>query len=341
MNLILPCPVCGEEHQKECLNALSRFVVLLANAQSRVSTSISTSKDSIGPQGTACIDKLCFRLSSPVSIEVILHRLTQLGRTARRGAPLTLKQKRLKEGFFFNVTDGTNSFFLKEGYPIKGNIEKVVTRPSAYTNAFEYFEIIKAVFSDEEIANALVSRIDFAVDYPASLLNTLKSLDIKGKRIKSEYLGSSGMLTGMRFGVGSEKIVVYDKPSGESQQNTRIEIQLTGSKVPIKNPFELLKLPERLQKTSKKPFESIRLQNLTIPNPSTARSEAQKRKRELFIQNFETRGYFAARAATNTDNNFERDLGHHLNRQDWSDGPFLALMRDIKRFLLSSDFTEN
>lgn len=132
----------------------------------------------------------------------------------------------------------------------------------------------------------------------------MRSLNIKNKQVNIEYENKSSERTGVIFGKGSEKVVVYNKSLKHKSDSleTRIEVQLTGQKRPCKTILEL----EEILKNGYFPFNSIELFNAKLNEP---KFESQKIQNQFktFESLFSRDGYYSARRKLNKDNNFSRD----------------------------------
>lgn len=157
------------------------------------------------------IDKLEFRYKKPLSLARIKERAS--------AANLELTMKVIgKEGWRCQVEDGTNSFFFKlvkrKGKnpepKFKDAVYAVTTRPSAYTCYTAYLKSISLLLSKDELEQAIIFRMDLAVDYNVSYETVLRGLDFKEKQCQCTFF-HKGEQTGISLGKGDESVTVYDK----------------------------------------------------------------------------------------------------------------------------------
>ncbi|MDA2937389.1 hypothetical protein MYX75_03895 [Acidobacteria bacterium AH-259-A15] len=320
------CPICGTKEGCSCRKALSRYFELLLRVEKRSVSSWKPESATVGPNGTACIDK--------VSLSLALWREELMARAKYAG--LQLKAVRLRDGrWYTQVGDEAWGWYLYPGYFGAEWITKIITRPSAFSSFQDYLQMLRRLFSDDELATARIIRLDFAVDYPLPLRQILRCLDVSCKRIKIEYQEEGAEMTGILVGRGLEKVLVYDKgrKTGDAKPLTRIEIQLSGKKLPAWN---LLALPELVERRIR-PFKAVKLHEIKLCDPSSLLSDkARMRHHELQVL-IDQQGYLAARKKLNRTGNFQRDYGSFINLTSWAETPDDTLARDLLLFFRSDD----
>jgi len=176
--------------------------------------------------------------------------------------------------------------------------------------------------------NASFRRLDIAVDYAVDLESFLMSLDISRKRARHEFIDMGSNRTGIRVGSGTEKFVIYDKArkSGQAAPLTRLEVQLSGSRLPCQDFEGLIALQQFF------PFKSVSLHDVTLPDAELLLTPSLRTKLSEVKTLLRQEGYLAARLKLGKHGNFERDYGKHLTRRPWSETPDEAVRHHLSLF---------
>jgi len=320
------CPVCNNVPEKadcSCRSALSRFFTLLQTGDSR---SVSTLKvQSRHKQGRACIDKLTFALPSPVSVAEIYHKLSTQSIAC-------VKVKLRDHKWYIRVGDSDSGTFVHLGQFDSQWTSKIVTRPSAFSDFASYQAHLNTSFGGNLMDQAKIVRCDFAVDYDTTLVSLLRGLDVANKQVVTQFTAKGSEKTGVMIGKGSEKVVVYDKSRdlNSAIPCTRIEVQLTGAKVPS------LTLNELKTKTSagkvKTGFENLSLHDVDLIEAITIpREQDQERRRQLDLV-LSREGLLSARKTLDVNGNFQRNYGSLMTLHPWEPQPHEVLTNELKQY---------
>lgn len=323
MIVTLRCIVCGTSEGCFCQDSLVRFFQLLETAENRVSTHISTSRTS-PLQGQAHLDKLSGHLLEGLDRDILIRRLDEKN-IPHRITRLKDKKWYLQAG---DSTNGKSILFLL-GHPQNPFISKLITRPSAFANFDHFHRLISDTLPPLALEGFRLTRLDVAVDYPSPLATITEGLDIGFKRAKVTYQDHGNKRTGILVGKGSEKILVYDKSaeSGLTEPLTRIELQLSGAKLPAKTIPHLLKtLPHW------SPFDAITINHITYKENLLLSDRDQKRLQEI-KQLLSREGLFSARKILNEKRNFDRDYKKLISIEPWQHQPNLVFQNQISLFI--------
>jgi hypothetical protein len=315
------CTIChAAPSQCDCVTGLANFMNILLRTEARVSSTQVASKH-VGPdRARACLDKLIFISETPIPRSVIEQRLKALNINFRIS---TLADKK----WYLSTKNGLQLFL---GHPNNVKFHKIITRPSAYRDWNQYIRLLEDLFG-EWIDNFRIYRIDLAVDYMTPFSNLLKCLDIAHKRQRTEFQEKSGLKTGLIVGVGSNKLVIYDKAneSGLNESMSRIELQLTGKSVPTTT---IHQLQETLCSADFRPFGIVRLHDVEVhSHPSTHPNPVVERINE-FKTLVQHNGFYGARKSLNQARNFDRDYAKHLTLSHWSLDPNEVLHESLMEF---------
>lgn len=279
------------------VTATTRFIELLLQVQSRVSSPKVTSSQSIYGQGNGFLDKIeCYSLEG-ISVNKIRERCNQLNYSTRG---VKLKDKRLY--LEINCNECFLHFYL--GHPLNQTLRNLFFNPSQFSNITHMMNLLKEVIGDQ-LEEFQLSRVDYAVDIPVEYLEVLRGLDVKYKRANSEFLGNS-IRTGLVVGTKDDKVKVYDKSKelGLDHPLTRIERQVRGSYLIVK---KLIELPESLGKILNfKPLSIVSTNHLEFLDGICKTTEQFKKFNEIKVL-IEYEGYFLTKKKLNKNGNFKRD----------------------------------
>ena len=219
-------------------------------------------------------------------------------------------------------------FILHLGSKTSEVVRKLILNPSHHTTYAHFLEAAERVVPADSLEQATLTRIDFAVDYQAPLRLVLEGLDVRNKRADTAYTSSSGQATGLRIGKAPETIVVYDKANeaGLSGDLTRIEYQLSKSRVPQVNAYDLRQHVEKIATA----VAEVRLSSITFHAAPKHSLGAHDRLMELKSL-VRSRGLFHARQELNQRRNFSRDFEHLFKTLSWSEQPKDVLIRDTSK----------
>ena len=267
------------------------------------------------------IDKLDGHLRLPVLHEDLQRRAAAVGLTPR-------KTKLRGGGWYFEIGQGDRILHFRLGRPDNPLSSGLLSRPSAFETLAAYHTFLRQLLRDDELDELQISRLDIAIDYEIPLSSLLRGLDVTHKFARASYDDLGALRTGMLIGRGPEKILVYDKAyeSGLPSPLTRIEIQLSGKKLPTRS---YRNLAETLKTWS--PFRAIHLHEVELA--SNFLSEAQQERRNQLHYLMERDGLLAARRVLNQNQNFDRDFSPLMALTPWSEQPSDAYTKGIRKFL--------
>lgn len=228
------------------------------------------------------------------------------------------------------------------GLPSWGSqmVFRLITRPSAFESFNKFYDRLMQVFRADEIEQLRIVRLDLALDYTLPFGDLLQRFDFTRKQARIAYQDEGGSRTGITIGRGSEKIVVYDKAreSGQNGPITRIEIQMTGAKLPTRS---LESLQETLVVSKWNPFEHISLNDIVVSSTQSLPTENQRLKAARLSAILSREGFFAAKRVLNEQGNFGRDFGMLMSVKPWVIQPAKAFKERIADFFNSKQETFN
>jgi hypothetical protein len=205
-----------------------------------------------------------------------------------------------------------------------------MSRPAVFPVFSDYLENVCRLLTVKELQTARITRLDFAVDYKAPFGRILRGLDISNKRVRIEFLDEGSKRTGLKVGKRPETIVVYDKSlrMGLDQPLTRLEIQLTGRKLPARSFRELTTCKEE----DYCPFQSVKLYEVGLAEPSLLNPIERLRHSELSVL-LNREGYLSARRKLDEQGQFSRHYLPLMNRKPWTQAPDQVLQKHLSAFL--------
>ncbi len=298
MGLQGECLVCGVGGCG-CRAAFTRFLSLIYKADQRVSSHKDTSSR---PEIIAVgIDKLGLELKHPLSRDEVIRRL--------EGSRHTFKLTRLRnKGWHVPVGQTTKGTYLALRGRDSVAVSRLFTRPAAFHSFEDCSGWLRTFLTDGELNAASLTRLDLCIDYREPLQDILRGLDIGQKQCRTSFTDKGAVRTGVLVGIGNEKIVIYDKAleSGVQAPLTRIEIQLSGAKLPVRTFSDL---PAALQTPTWNPFSKITLNTVAYLDAIHREPHEQERLSQLRAV-LDREGLFSARRTLNCHGNFWRDYGH-------------------------------
>ncbi len=305
------------------LSRVVNFTQLLCKVSPRVSRQKPTSHDAFVQLGRGLIDKLIIHLPTTLYLSNTISKCNELG--------LKYRDKYLGKLFTLEVNIGTQTIHCVLGKQGNDEFYKVIINPShgRFCSTTE-LNLIK-LFSPT-VLNSKIYRIDFTTDIYEEYEQVLRGLNVKFKSANVEYIGKS-VRTGIKIGSNSDKIIIYNKALKEKVDKpwTRIERQMSGSKVPVKKLIELRHaLPEIL---ANNPLEIITLNNLELVKPEFPKGDQLERFYE-FRTLIEHEGYFLTRKKLNEKyhKNFNRYFGEFFTLTPYKYQPSDIFKSDIINF---------
>jgi hypothetical protein len=205
-----------------------------------------------------------------------------------------------------------------------GTVRRLYTNPSKLHDFNTYYLMLRCLLSIDDVKYARISRIDFAVDYCASLPAVIAGTHVRFKRCAAKYSSKSGAGTGIELGKMPSLVAIYDKRHklklADGPDLTRIEVRLKGPYVPMKHLPELPKLRARLPSTWKRfdPFGHISLKKVSLKDfcglDCTATQARRYGQLEVMLK---IHGYSAAKQHLNENKNFARDYLPFTENEAW------------------------
>lgn len=306
----------------EELGRVVSFTKLLSKVHSKVSTLNPTSTTQCSALGRGLIDKLEIFLPEKMLVSELLERCEYLG--------FKVEGKKLRDKKFYLVIEtgkmNVNCFL---GVPDNQEFQKVILNPS-HANNLSISEFVLHQIFGPTVLRSKIYRLDFTVDIYEEYQQVLRGLDVKYKKAHVEYMGGS-IKTGLLIGSGNDKILIYNKAKRERVKRpwTRLERQLSGSKVPIKV-FEQLRygLSEILDYD---PLSIVTLNNLEFNEVSNL-TQNQHEQLSEFKALIKHEGYFLTRKKLNANKNFQRDYRKYFSLTPYQQQPSDIFNADIKNF---------
>jgi hypothetical protein len=330
MDVAIGCPICRRFDGCACKTSLAQFIELISIALDRVSTHHPTSTSTESRASRALIDKLNFQLQSPITRTDLETRLNSRGLNHRL---IRLRDRR----WYFEVGTGNKLAHLHIGHPNNDVITRLISRPSAFASFGEYKTFLADIIPDQNLSSLKITRVDLAVDYPMPLAQFMRGLDVSHKRAKLTYTDNGPTRTGLLIGKGAEKLLVYDKAheQGMSDPMTRIELQLSGGKLPTRSLDSMASALAKGRLFTNINLSDVRLKELPSP------TEGQRQRQSQLDQLISREGLLSARQVLNTDRNFRRDFGSLLDVTAWDQQPSAYFMNQIKLFFNQTNKEEN
>lgn len=306
------CKICHAD-TCECKQRLVAFFRLLRIADTRVSTPKAASTPTAVH---ARIDKLEGSLGTPQLRSEIEKRLEQ--------SQIEPKLKFLQKQCCLEIHEG---FFLHIGHQHGEIISRFICNPSAFPSYDTFLKHLRIVFTHEASEAIQITRLDVAIDYAVNIQKLIRGLDLRNKQVDTRFTDKCGRRTGALFGKGNEKLSVYDKglEAGLSEELTRIELQLRGSKLPARKWKEL----DLVLQSDCDFFSHISLADVAVKEEIL---ESRKKRTATLKRDLERDGLFAFRKALNVHGNFERDVRPLLEVTPWEDQPQTAFKRLFKQW---------
>lgn len=324
MGVTQTCPVCGSHNECFCLKSVVRFIEILRTVDQRVSTLKQTSAVATRSPVNITIDKLSFELPSPIYEAELTERLRSAGFASKL---VKLRDRR----WYIQVGAAASGIYFALGSRFSPCTSRLITRPSAYPTFAHYQNQLEQLLSKQEIKNLRITRLDLAIDYQEELSSILRGFDFKRKQAQVSYIDRGGKRTGLCIGKGTEKILVYDKAieSNLSQPLTRIEVQLSGKKLPAR---DLSSLEKVLLDTKWNPFDQISLNDVELPEHPASLPSIQQERLSSLTPILNREGLFSARRVFNEQGNFQRDYQSLINVQPWKQQPYASFKEHFSNF---------
>jgi hypothetical protein len=301
-----------------------RYLEILMGADQRVSTLKASSGSLDSSVVNVLIDKLSFDLVSPIHEEDLKKRLTSAAIPFRlmkhRDGRWCVQVGAASSGLYFRLRSKTSPF-----------VSQLITRPSAFPNFEEYLAYLKQILFEQEIQDLRLTRLDLAIDYSQPISSVLPGFDFKWKQAQVSFIDEGGQRTGVRIGKGTEKLQIYDKAIESNLPHflTRIEIQLSGAKLPTRS---LKGFQEALLQNDWNPFEIVTLSQVTFPDDLEAFTKAEQDRLRSLKPVLNREGFFAAKRHFGHQGNFQRDYLSLINIQPRAEQPASSFKRLICDF---------
>lgn len=294
-----------------------RYFSILETVNNRILSLKPSSKALDYPIASAGIDKLNAYFLEPLDLSEITTKAKQLG--------WELKQVRLKNRPYIQV--GRQKCVLLLSFN-QDFITGFVSNPNNFGSWDSYLTFIESLFPLQSIQNAKISRLDLNLDFSQPFETLIQKIDIKNKSIQTRYDDKGGHRTGMYIGKEPSMIAIYDKSRKEklSSPLTRIELRLSGNKLPCRSINEVTK---KLQSNT---FFN-ELVGCELKFKENNLNEHQKSKIQEFKSIMKRDGLCAARKTMNQSRNFDRDFNKIMESTKWATPISEAYKGQIKRFI--------
>lgn len=317
MNVTKPCPICINETNCECANLTLSFFRILEGTHNRVLSEKPASPPTphlyvLG----AGVDKLNGVIQGGYSIGELLQRLA----TSR--IPVTRKILK-NRAIYYEIGYGTRVVHLKINDHNR-TVTELISNPNRFDFWGEYMKMISIAIPEPTLKNLVITRLDLNLDFEVEFATLIQEIDLKLKQSSIQYEDDGGRRTGINIGKKPESIVIYDKAHKENliHPRTRIELRLTGDRLPTRNLFDI-----EDSVRSPKIFNGI--VGLRIIDTPSLRTNS---KLQPFLAILTRDGYFAARKAFNLNRNFHRDIESLISPQLWDLQPNQLFQEHIKTF---------
>lgn len=307
----------------EDIKRVTRLVEIALAVDSRISSPKPTSK-MLCDIGRGMVDKLIIKLHQSISVEDIKEKCRELG--------IRVKGEYKNGKKFFLCIYHPNGLVINcyLGVPENKSFYRVILNPFK-VNSFSKVEHALLQVFGEAINVGVIYRLDFTVDYYRAYEEILSGLDVRYKHYQVEHMKSGKGRTGLQIGTDDDKIIIYNKGAqlGISEPLTRIERQLSGSKVFIKTFGELRSAQPKILEFD--PLSIIRLHELNLIKGKILNTGQVKRFHELETL-VKHEGYFQARKKLNKTKNFIRDYGEFFSLRPFEVQPSAILGDAITKY---------
>lgn len=281
-----------------------------------------------GTEGMGFVDTISLNFSAGPKVSDLVQRAEGLGMRVREGGrgPNIGGRKPWLEVMY---RGRSRHIYIELAFPGIRWFKKATVTASRFPTFKDLYLSLRLLF-DPHLEFATVTRIDFAVDLFASLEEISRRTWVSYKRHRDLRLTMGSKSSGIYIGKSPSQIKFYDKakwdPEWAAQYKaetdeeppavTRIEVSLTGDRIPIEHLYEL---PSLFAKTNEgfDPFENINLFDEVAIVPETAVHERRDLVRYIELKtllNF--CGLHFTRKHLNQNRNFLRDYNKFLIYSD-------------------------
>ena len=313
----------------EDLDLITKFLGILTKVNSRVSSDKSTSEDNLLKKPKGLIDKLILEMETEVDLESFVKY------SKAEGFDVVGKHLRDKR-YYVILTDNRgrrvwNHLLHRDNQSFR----KLTINPSDFGSLNDLESFLEKIYG-QDIFDSKISRIDCTVDYFQPLKNVLRGFDIPNKSAKSEYSDETAW-TGLKVGKKNDKIVVYDKQkeSGVNFPMTRIERQMTGTKVPVKYLKDLRSYLSDL--VSCNPLEGLVTNYIEFIRPLNKMNDARESKFNELKALVNHDGYFQTRKKLNENRNFRRDYSDFYLLIPYKKQPYQIFLESMKTYIFEGE----
>lgn len=255
------------------------------------------------------VDRVELLLSRPLNISDLIQRFNEQGHSIEIW----------HDGYNCYLHSKTwNPYILaKLRHKYAQNSHILVFNPNRFQNSFELDKKLEFFCDSKYYSRSKIIRIDLQVDLNVELKSVVYGLDVSFKRKVNQYI--SGVLTGINFGAGEEKVVVYDwglKHLKKPNKVTRIEVRFRGRKLPVRYYYELCNLPSLIEEEAFKPFKNISLTSVQIKDNLKINSVNSAFRFGKLVTSLDLQGYSLTKKYLNQNKNYHRDYHHYLDIND-------------------------
>ena len=319
MEVTPPCTMCRSHKDCSCRNALVSFLGILQGVSDRILTLKSASRAQQSPLAGAGLDKLKARFTTlPTASEIF---------DAAKRLQLEIKMTPIENKMAVKVGNSKTFIHLTLD-PSRSFVAGLISNPNRFKSWDAYIHFLENIIPFETLQDAILTRVDLNIDFNLPFSQMIQQIDVKQKSVSVSYEDKGADKTGIYFGKGSEVLVIYDKAKKDrlDSSHSRVELRLSGSKLPTKSLYNL-----RQHLSENEFFTKIEGHHVEIN--SSVLAEVQNQKLQDFQSILRREGLFAARKAMSRNRNFSRDFTNSVKLVPWSSHPSEIFKRGIQSFL--------
>lgn len=214
--------------------------------------------------------------------------------------------------------------------PSRSMVTGLISNPNRFKNWDAYIHFLENIVPLEALQEAVLTRVDLNIDFNLPFSQLIQQIDVKQKSVSVRYEDKGADKTGIYFGKGSELLVIYDKAKKDRQgsSHSRVELRMSGNKLPTKSLYELR---ERLAGND----FFTKIEGTLVEINSPVLTEVQCQKLQDFQSILRREGLFAARKAMSRNRNFNRDFANSVKFVPWPSHPSEIFKHGIQSFLSS------
>lgn len=267
----------------------------------------------------AGIDKLNATFTEPIEISAVASLARLQG--------IECQKVRLKNKHHLKIVRQKCVFL----FPLTGNQEYItgfVSNPNQFMSWQNYLSFTESIVPAESLKASKISRLDLNLDFALPFSDLIQQIDIKNKSTATTHEEKAGHRTGLYIGKNPELILIYDKSKKDnlSEPQSRIELRLTGKKVPC---YSIYNLPQYISAGD----QFTMLAGCKLSFNEIGLTEVQEQKLQEFKTLAKRDGLYASRKFMNQTRNFDRDFAKLIQSTQWAAQPNELFKSQIRSFL--------